>query len=349
MDYSSIASSITSSLTEFENLAGKLKNVSFGSVWSGDAYNTQSNNLNKTVSHIQNEINYIKSFTDALNKLQEYKNNRESIAELRSKYNSLSNTEENIPVKDDIANKMSSLETSNISLRASIKNILSSIAGITNEIEVVSYVPEEDYKAYAEQIADLYNWNEQGRLSLLKDSLFNYVSESDIEKELSNIKSQYTGRSAAVNCAVSLMYMAASAGKKISYNYEPDSHSAHYSTHNPETFPLYDVVNGTDCSSFVSWAVNQGANNNFTTKSTQDFKSVGDKINFSNAQPGDIIVSNNSHVGLIVENHPDEQYFLVAEEGGSTRGLVVQKRPYKSLDNFKARDLSYVYGEKYNA
>ena len=61
MDYSSIASSISSSLTEFENLAGKLKNVSFGSVWSGDAYNTQSNNLNKTVSHIQNEINYIKT------------------------------------------------------------------------------------------------------------------------------------------------------------------------------------------------------------------------------------------------------------------------------------------------
>lgn len=348
MDYSAIASNIDSALSTIESQLNKLTGVSFASVWSGDAYNTQSNNLDTTVSNLKNEMGYLKNFSSALYKLQEYKNNKESIADLRNSYNSLSDTPENANSRSSLSSQIDSLESKNTTLKASIKSLLGSVSGISNEIELVSFEPQEDYKAYAEQISDLYNWNEQGRLSILNDSLFNYVSPETIETELNSIKGQYTGRDAAVNCAVGLMHMAAEAGKKISYNYEPDTHTTHYSTYNPETFPLSEVINGTDCSSFVSWAVNQGTNNSFTTKSTKDFKTVGNEIKFSNARPGDIIVSSGSHVGLIVENHPEENYFLVAEEGGKDRGLVVQKRPYSSLNNFKARDLSYIYGEVYD-
>ncbi len=346
MNYASVASSINTSLTGFENLASQLNDVSFSSVWSGDAYTTQSNNLTQTIQKLKSEISYIKTFTSALNKLQEYKNNKESLESLRSQYSSLANTEENASARSSLSSQISSLETENSNLKSSIISLLSTISGISNDIETVSYVPQEDYKAYAEQISDLYNWNEQGRLALLyKDSLFNYVSPEQVETELNSIKNQYNGRNAAVNCAVGLMHIAAEVGKKIGYLDERYDGDTHYSTHNPETFPLSEVINGTDCSSFVSWAVNQGAIGNFTTHSTKDFKTVGNPIAFNVARPGDIIVSNNSHVGLIVENHPEGNYFLVAEEGGEDRGLVVQKRPYSSLENFKARDLSYVYGE----
>lgn len=349
MNYATIASNINSALSGFETVTGELTGVSFDSVWSGDAYNTQSNNLSKTVSKINKEINFIKSFTNALNLLQEYKDNKESIDSLHSQYNNLADTPENASSRSSLSSQISNLESKNTSLKSSIDLMLSLITNISNEIEAVSFTPQEGYKAYAEQIADLYNWNEQGRLSLINDSFFNYVNPDELNDTINSIKSQYTGRNAAVNCAVGLMHMAAEVGKKISYNLETTTHTTHYSTYNPETFPLSEVVNGTDCSSFVSWAVNQGTNNEFTTKSTQDFKTVGEKTSFSNAQPGDIIVSNDSHVGLIVENHPEENYFLVAEEGGKERGLVVQKRPYSSLGNFNARDLSYVYGEKYNS
>ncbi len=349
MNYASIASNITSALTSFESLTQELNSISFGSVWSGDAYNTQSKNLEKTIRKINSEITFIKSFTNALNKLQRYKDNKESIEGLRNEYNSLSNTPENSNARSNLSSRISELESTNSDLKFEINSILSIIGSLTSEVETVTYEPEKEYQNYADQIADLYNWNEQGKLSIINDSFYNHVNQEQLTSTLDDIKSQYTGRNAAVNCAVGLMHMAAEVGKKISYNAEYKSNTAHYSTHNPETFPLSEVINGTDCSSFVSWAVNQGANGSFTTKSTQDFKTVGSEIKFSNARPGDIIVSNNSHVGLIVENHPDEGYFLVAEEGGSEHGLVVQKRKYSSLDNFKARDLSYVYGEVYNA
>ncbi len=350
MDYSSKANSISATLTGFENTSKSISEVSFDSVWSGDAYATQTSNLTKTINNINNQISNIKTFIDALNQLQEYKNTKESISSLRSQYLNLDDTPENATDRNNLSDKITSLESNNNALRTSIKNSLSSIGSISTEAIAITYESQDDYKEYANKISDLYNLNKQGKLSLMgsKETLLNYFTEEEVQSEINSIKSQYSGRNAAVNCAVGLMSIAASAGKIISYNLETDTNTTNYNSSNPKTFPLSEVINGTDCSSFVSWAVNQGTNNTFTTKSTKDFKTVGDKISFSKARPGDIIVSNNSHVGLIVENHPEENYFLVAEEGGKEHGLVVQKRPYSSLDNFNARDLSYVYGEKYD-
>lgn len=346
MSYSSIASKINSALSSLDSKLNEIKGISFDSVWSGSAANTQITNLDKAVSQIQTQRNSLSSFAQMLEKLQQYKDNCESISNLRSRYASIPATEENEGTRSSLKSQIHSLETTNSGLKTSINQSLGAISSVSTEMEVISYEAESSYKEYVADIQELFTLNANGQLKQLKagDSLYNYIPQEQVEGTLSDIKSQYSGRNAAVNCAVGLMQMAASVGVKLGYNYEVNTKSTHYSTYNPEAFPLSDVVNGTDCSSFVSWAVNQGAYGTFTTHSTKDFKSAGTKTSFANAKPGDVLAFSGSHTALIVENHPDQGYFLVAEEGGKDRGLVIQKRYYNNIDA-TARDMSSVYGE----
>ena len=109
------------------------------------------------------------------------------------------------------------------------------------------------------------------------------------------------------------------------------------------------VATGTDCSAFASWAINQGAAENFNTQSTAGLIGVGSQTSFEDAQQGDILVYRNNsqgHVVMIIDNDPETQQFLVAEAASPDTGVVMKTRSYASLAGiYQARDLSSIYND----
>jgi hypothetical protein len=76
MSYSSIASSIRSKVSLLDSALSAVKGVSFDGLWSGDAYNTQTTNLKDSLSNISKQKDLALKLADALDKLQQYKDNK---------------------------------------------------------------------------------------------------------------------------------------------------------------------------------------------------------------------------------------------------------------------------------
>ena len=109
------------------------------------------------------------------------------------------------------------------------------------------------------------------------------------------------------------------------------------------------VVSGIDCSGFVSWAINQGSKETFLSRPTGSLLRVGNSIDYTEAQAGDILVFNNGsegHVVMVIENDPEAKEFLVVEASGSNDVVLMQTRSYSSLrkNNYIAKDLTELYG-----
>ena len=81
MGYSSIASSIRNKVKSVDTALSSVKGISFTGVWSGDAYNTQSSNLNDSLNNISSQRDLAIKLADALDKLQQYKDNKEKSKE----------------------------------------------------------------------------------------------------------------------------------------------------------------------------------------------------------------------------------------------------------------------------
>ncbi len=340
MDYSAAAQNIKSANKPFETMIRDIKNLSFDGIWSGSAHDTLTNNLKTSISNANAQKDAVNSFASAIEKLQAYKNNKESIEAMREQYNSL-DPEKNKSQRRTIASNITNFENTNISIKSSIQSILDSITRISSQFQLVNYVPEENYKDYIVDLDKLVNLFDSGSLSKLSDSnpsndsLYDYYSKEQVEQKISDIKSHYTGRDAAVNCALGVIEMAAKVGKKLDYDFGGG--------HVEGVTGIDHVAYGTDCSSFVSWAINQGTSYPFNSMSASGLISQGKKTNYENAQKGDILVSS-EHVVMIVANDPSKQEFLVAEAGNSDDGVIVKSRSYASLCGaYQARDLSSVY------
>ena len=181
---------------------------------------------------------------------------------------------------------------------------------------------------------------ENNSLRKLEDgeSLYNYFAKEDVENYINSIKSNSSGRDAAVNCALGIMSLASSVNLKLDYDWG-GGHGA-YTT-------LDNVANGVDCSAFASWCINQGANKEFVARTTVGLENVGKKINYESAQKGDILVYNdddNGHVMIIVENDVDNQRFVLAEASGQQTGVKLSSGSYSKYSNqYSVRDLSEYY------
>lgn len=339
MNYSDIANNLNSNLSSLDSSVNSIKKISFDGVWSGESANTQTSNLKTATNKLSGQRDNISNFINALNKLQTYKDNKDKISSLSSSLKYYMDPDA-ASYNSSIYSQIDAIEKDNTTLKGDINSLINSISPVSTQFEIVTYTPEETYKDYIVDLADFYKLFRSGSLSELatNDSLFNYIPEQQIVSELNKIKGQYSGRDAAVNCALGIMNMAASIGKMIDYHLEEPGHTYYH-----KEFPLGELVNGTDCVSFVSWAINQGSSNPFVIYNTTEFKSKGKKTSFQKAQKGDIITFDH-HVALVVDNDPSSGKMLVAEAAGSGKGIVLCARSYKNLSGqAQARDMSEYY------
>lgn len=338
MSYTAIASSIKSNAKSLNTGSTAIKNISFDSIWSGDAHDKLTSNLKNVLAKIAKINESINSFSGALENLETYKNNKEQITKLTNEKNSLDTNSENYNSrKNTLTSQINSLTEKNRTLKSSINSAISGISSISSELNLVNSTPDNGYKEYVVDLYDFLKTFQSGNLTKISDngSLYNYYSQDEVNNRINQIKQQYSGRDAAVNCALGVMQMAAKVGKKLDYDYGGG--------HTPTT-SLGQVATGTDCSSFVSWAINQGTNSTFNTTTTYGLINQGKHIDYSAAQKGDILV-NSGHVVMVVDNDSSKGQVLVAEASGSNTGVVLRTRSYTSLANsaYQARDLSSIY------
>lgn len=344
MGYSSIASSIRNKAKTVDTVLSSVKGISFDGVWSGDAYSTQSTKLAESLTSISSQKELALKLADSLDKLQQYKDNKEKIESLQKELNSLTDNEDNASTISSLRSQISQLQTTNNTLRSDIGAFVSGFSTVSTKYEVVNHEVSTDYDDYVVDLADMLTLFNSGTLTKIPDSgkssLYNYYSQEEVDARISEIKSQYSGRDAAVNCALGIIDMAADVGLKLDYDWGGGHTTVTDVDH---------VATGTDCSAFASWAINQGASSTFNTKTTAGLINVGTQISYEDAQKGDILVYNSGgkgHVVMIVDNDPETQQFLVVEASGSNSGVIMQTRSYASLSGtYQARDLSSIYND----
>ncbi len=339
MDYASIASRLESDISSLNSILDGINGLSFEGIWNGEAAYKQTSDLKTATYNAERQRNIVKNFIGALKKLQTYKDNKDKISSLESQKKS-SSEEGADEYNSGINSQISNLEGQNNRLKREINSAIN-ISSVSTQFEKVTYTPDETYKDYIVDLADFYGLFKSKSLSEFdtNDTLFNYIPEQQVVGRLNEIKSQYSGRDAAVNCALGIMQMAASVGKMIDYHLEEPGHTYYH-----QEFPLGELVNGTDCVSFVSWAINQGSTTPFLLRDTEEFKSQGVKTSFESAKKGDILSFNEHHVALIVDNDPSSGQMLVAEAAGRGNGVVLHIRSYKNLSGqAQARDMSEYY------
>lgn len=342
MGYNIIASKIRSETSLLENSIGSINGLSFDSVWSGEAHNTLISNLNSCVNSISSQKNLINKYADILDELQKYKDNKEKISSLNTSLSNLSNDEANNSRRNEIRSSISSLDKTNNAIRATINSFISSLTSYSTSFSKIDYDVSNElgYMEYIVDLGELYSLFANKKLDKISDSknLYNYYSQEEAHRIIDSINAQYSGREAAVNCALGIINMAASVGKKLDYELLRGSNSL---------LSLDQVVSGADCVSFASWAISQGSDKVTKTFSTKEFVNLGNKINYEQAQQGDVFTlkysSPGGHVMLVVENHPETQSALVAE--AKQEGIVLTEIKYSILKDkkYSARDLTDFY------
>lgn len=345
MGYSTIANRISINYNTMTSSAINIENISFEGIWSGEAYTTLNEKLKIAINKLWIQNGNLNAFSNAMNLLQTYKNNKELIDSLQIKLNNLSASKDNDIEIENITSQIRNLTNQNNLLRSNIESLLSTIYTISPEIDPISYqINKESPVIDKNELYELYKLFENNQLTKLpdsgKNSLYDYYTEEEVETKLAEIKSQYTGREAAVNCAIAIIEMAAAVGLKLDYDWGGG--------HNNVVPQDSAVATGVDCSGFASWAINQGSTETFNVRTTAGLINVGEKIDYSQAQQGDILVYRSDgagHVVLVVENDPEKEVFLVAEAKGSNDGVVLSEKTYKSLQSsaYQARDLTSIY------
>lgn len=110
---------------------------------------------------------------------------------------------------------------------------------------------------------------------------------------------------------------------------------------------------GMDCSSFVSWAIRTACNKDFGAMGASSMR-FGEKIDFINVQPGDLLVATDGgHVKLVVKNNGDGTVITAESAGGSTNALVFSKQSSacgsKKNDCYDAYSMNTYYKNNCNA
>ena len=342
MEYSTIASTINSKTTAMNEIINQISSNDFGNVWKGFAQVKMTTDLKNTIDRLNIEKANIDKFAAALHTLQTYKVTNQTLQALEMKLSTLANTEENQVDIASLQTEINRTRATKDSLKKQLEATFASFQTITPQVQQVNYsIGDTSYILDINEFTSLFTNKELKKIpDDGQNSLYDYISSEEVEEKINSIKEYYSGRYAAVNCALGIMDMAASQGLKLDYDWG-GGHSTVSTNKN--------MAVGVDCSGFASWAINQGAQETFNSRSTAGLIHVGNKVDYTEAKPGDILVYNRDgagHVVLVVENDPENGNFLVAEAQGSAIGVVMNNRSYSSLKNggYQARDLTEIYG-----
>ncbi len=345
MDYSTIANSIKEKAESMSLAANNINKSSFDSIWKGSAHDTLTSDLSKSISRINKQKSAANKFATALEKIEKYKENKKQIEELYSQLNSIvddaegKNARSNAIARRRIKDRIYNYKYLNGNLKSSINGLLNSITSVSSELEVINYDINSgaEYKEFVVDIGEFLTKFNTGDLktfgsSANSSSIYDYYSHEEINNRIDEIKTQYTGRDAAVNCVLGVMEMAASVGGKLDLNWNSPSESN-----------VDDVAVGSTYNSLASWAVNQGAN---TVVSSGKIIGEGQNTTYEQAQKGDVLVSDTGSMIMILDNDLEQQEFLIVDTTNPEDGAIVQAKSYASLTgNYQAIDLSSIYND----
>lgn len=170
------------------------------------------------------------------------------------------------------------------------------------------------------------------------------ITPEQVKETLAKIKSQ-PGRDAVAKTAIFMIGSAADAGYKLNYRHAGTGADPHV--------PTIALTNGgVDCNAYASWLVDKGVPGGLYWRPVESFMNIGTELDdYSKAQCGDVFVTytneHSKHVGVIMENHPEEGYFITSE---SSMGIGFQIRTYAELKNYpgtaKVMDLTDIYNGK---
>lgn len=334
----------------FEKYKTILSNIT-PTMWNGiskDAFIDKTENFINTYNEpISSQMN---SFASAIDLLSQYKMIKEEIKKSES---IISNTSADDSMLSTYKTQLLELNDKKEKLKIQIEGLLASI--ITSVINqsiskfadttgLLGLSPAAGSSSLStEEITSLLNSMDNLKKLSDSDNLNNYYSPGYIEDVMNNIKNgSGSNRQKAIDSALTLIKLAADKGVKLDYDYG----GAHGNV------TTSGLLSGTDCSSFVSYCLNQGSNKHFDeTTVTFANKFAGNSVDYVNAKPGDILNVNSSahaHVEMIVENYPAEKYFITAEASSSSTGVKLTKVTYDYAKNhygFSAYDMSSVYKE----
>lgn len=355
----------TKGKNEATNLESSQKNIgslTFDLIWSGSAATSLISSLSNITNKLNMERAKLEGFFQALDLLGKYKQNKETIARLKFQLMCIPDTEKNSGERAALQAQINQLEQENQALRGQIEGLLSQITPVGSETNLVAHNVEFNYVAGVDELLALYDHRLTeaekaagiGFLRQLKgnsrlDTFYNQVDENGnvikgsgyqyITGILNTVKNTYTGREAAVNTALVLLKLASDKGLKLDYKHQGTNQNPYVST-------AY-VMNGVDCNPWTAYCVDKGTPTRFQWRPVTGFLSVGTGIpyeNWSQAQPGDVMV-NQGHVGIIIENDPANNRFVVAEAKGQDVGIVLNYRAYSNLrgGGYSIRDMTNVY------
>lgn len=338
MSYASVASSLSELINSMNSHNSSIESRDIDSIWSGSAHDTLSSNLDTCVSNIKTQASYLNNFVTALNNCDKYLSEKKNKESYESDLRGLDPNSVNYSSSYSYLQSHISSCNTNMNMYKSLANSsLKSIGTISSQFEVVDFELENGYIEYISDIGDLLKLFSNNSLKQIGegDSLYNYVSEAEVDAMLNGIKSNYSGRNAAVNCAIGIISMAASVGKKLDYDWG-GGHST--------ITDVDSLATGVDCSAFASWAVEQGSST-FTTAGTSGLISRGKGVSYADAQPGDILVhrsGGSGHARFVVANDVENSQIIVAE---ASNGVTMGTYTYSNLKNngYQARDLSEYY------
>lgn len=322
-----------SSLVEtiFHQYKNSIEEIQNNAIWQGSSRDNAYNKANEFINSYQNAISQqFSHLISALNLLIQYKEIKREKEQLEAK---LSTAEEN--EVNAINNKINSLNLELTNLKTKIENELTSIMSLTTK------EASSKNTSLSIDVGELLTKVNSSTTHKLADgdSLANYYEKGYIENLMQEIKNgKGSGREKAVNSALTLIKLAADKNVRLDYTYGA-SHG------NPTTS---NILNASDCSSFVSYLLNQGSGSNSYDMTTGTIANKFKKCEYKDAKPGDVINSssaNYNHVEFIVENHPEEGYFITAEAKKSSYGVTLSKTTYDEVRKYNqyAYNLDNVY------
>ena len=338
MSYGAIASQIRSYCSTLKSSADGISDSKFGK-WTGKAHDTLTSNLSDAKSTLGSQISSLENFANTLDNVQKYVDNKGQISNKKSALSGM-DPEKNASSIASLNSQINALTAENERLASQIRSSLS-FSSVGKKYSVIKPKEATSTGQLSFDVKALLSKFTSNSLKKMADgdSLYNYYSKSEVQSYLNEIQSKYKGRDAAVNSALAVINLAAQKGLKLDYDWGGGHVSKTSIDH---------IATGVDCSAFASWAVNQGAGGNFTTRTTGGLISTGAKTSYAQCKPGDLLVkhSNGSgHVYLVIQNDTKNQKFIVAEASGSATGVKLSQYAYSKISGtYVARDMSSIYG-----
>ena len=148
MNYSSIASNISSKNDNFSVELNSISSINFDGVWSGPAHDNLTSNLSDAVSNVKSQIEEVSKFAEVLNKVQEYKDKKERIISLKDAVRRCDPKQHQSAI-NQYNSEISTLNSSVSDLKKQITSALSSFSSVKSNIDPVSYTLDKSYKSSA--------------------------------------------------------------------------------------------------------------------------------------------------------------------------------------------------------